>query len=190
MLAIGLPAFLLLDVQEKRRRKKKTIPGEEEEGLFCLFAELPFFSSFLLFLLSFKHKSGIQYSVSFLFVSSLFLFSLPLFLFFLSHTISLSLSLRRERRKKERRDRRSQGSPLRLDDDDDDDLNIDTSHMTQEEKNELKAQRKVRKMNREKLKRSRVNDQFDHLCKVNPTCCIGCCRTRRNIIKQRVVLGC
>jgi hypothetical protein len=53
-----------------------------------------------------------------------------------------------------------------MDDDDDDDLNIDTSNMTQEEKNELKAQRKLRKMNREKLKRSRVNDQFDHLCRV------------------------
>jgi len=55
---------------------------------------------------------------------------------------------------------------LSVEDDDDDDLNIDTSNMTQEEKNELKAQRKLRKMNREKLKRSRVNDQFDHLCRV------------------------
>lgn len=55
---------------------------------------------------------------------------------------------------------------LSLDDDDDDDLNIDTSNMTQEEKNNLKAQRKLRKMNREKLKRSKVNDQFDHLCQV------------------------
>ena len=60
----------------------------------------------------------------------------------------------------------NQGVQLRPDDDDDDDLNIDTSNMTQEEKNELKSQRKLRKMNREKLKRSRVNDQFDHLCRV------------------------
>jgi len=56
--------------------------------------------------------------------------------------------------------------PASFDDDEDDDLNIDTSHMTQEEKNELKAQRKLRKMNREKVKRSRLNDQFDHLCKL------------------------
>lgn len=57
-------------------------------------------------------------------------------------------------------------APLSVEDDDDDDLNIDTSNMTQEEKNDLKAQRKLRKMNREKLKRSKVNDQFDHLCRV------------------------
>lgn len=60
----------------------------------------------------------------------------------------------------------SQGSQLRLDEDDDDDLNIDTSHMTPEEKAQLKVQRKLKKMSREKLKRSKVNDQFDHLCKV------------------------
>lgn len=36
--------------------------------------------------------------------------------------------------------------------------------MTQEEKNQIKALRKLRKMNREKQKRSKLNDQFDHLC--------------------------
>ena len=51
-----------------------------------------------------------------------------------------------------------------LDDDEDDDLNIDTANMTQEEKNELKQQRKLRKMNREKLKRLKLNNQFDLLC--------------------------
>lgn len=50
--------------------------------------------------------------------------------------------------------------------DDDDDEVIDTSHMTQEEKNEVRAQRKIRKMNREKQKRSKLNDQFDHLCQM------------------------
>lgn len=55
---------------------------------------------------------------------------------------------------------------LAVEEEDDDDLNIDTSNMTQEEKNELKAQRKLRKMQREKVKRSRVNDQFDELCRV------------------------
>lgn len=53
-----------------------------------------------------------------------------------------------------------------LDDDDDDDLNIDTSNMTQEEKNDIKQQRKLRKMNREKLKRAKLNNQFDHLCQM------------------------
>jgi len=52
------------------------------------------------------------------------------------------------------------------DDDDDDDINIDTTGMTQEEKDELKAQRKLKKMNREKRKRSKLNDQFDHLCRM------------------------
>lgn len=50
-----------------------------------------------------------------------------------------------------------------LDDEDDDDLNVDTSNMTQEEKNDIKHQRKLRKMNREKLKRAKLNNQFDHL---------------------------
>lgn len=51
-------------------------------------------------------------------------------------------------------------------DDEDDDLNIDTSNLTPEEKQELKNHRKLRKTNREKVKRSKLNDQFDHLCKM------------------------
>lgn len=50
-----------------------------------------------------------------------------------------------------------------LDDDYDDDLNIDTSNMTQAEKNAIKYQRKLRKMNREKLKRAKLNNQFQYL---------------------------
>lgn len=55
---------------------------------------------------------------------------------------------------------------LAVDEDDDDEVSIDTSDMTQEEKNELKAQRKIKKTNKEKFKRSQVNDQFDHLCRI------------------------
>jgi hypothetical protein len=53
-----------------------------------------------------------------------------------------------------------------LEEEDDDDLNIDTTNMTQEEKNQIKQQRKLRKMNREKLKRAKLNNQFDHLCEI------------------------
>lgn len=48
-----------------------------------------------------------------------------------------------------------------FDDENDDDLdNIDTSNMTQEEKDNLRKLRKTRKMNREKLKRAKLNDRF------------------------------
>lgn len=55
---------------------------------------------------------------------------------------------------------------MSFDDDEDDDLNIDTANLTQEEKNDIKMQRKLRKMYREKQKRSKLNNQFDYLCKI------------------------